>query len=41
MPVIDEADRMLDMGFIPDVRKIIYAFSPKDQRQTLQPTDPH
>ena len=33
--VIDEADRMLDMGFIPDVRSIVRMMPPKDKRQTL------
>ncbi len=33
--VLDEADRMLDMGFIPDVRKIIYKTPHKAKRQTL------
>lgn len=33
--IIDEADRMLDMGFIPDVRKIIYSTPEKNRRQTL------
>ena len=31
--VLDEADRMLDMGFAPDVRKILNALP--DQRQTM------
>ena len=33
--VIDEADRMLDMGFIPDVRQIIYSLPGKARRQTM------
>ena len=33
--VIDEADRMMDMGFIPDMKKIVRATPHKDKRQTL------
>lgn len=33
--VLDEADRMLSMGFIPDVRRIIRQTPPKRLRQTL------
>ena len=33
--VIDEADRMLDMGFIPDVQQIVYSLPGKSKRQTL------
>lgn len=33
--VIDEADRMLDMGFIPQVKRIVRATPMKENRQTL------
>jgi ATP-dependent RNA helicase RhlB len=32
--VIDEADRMMDMGFIPDVTRIVRKLPPRGQRRT-------
>ena len=33
--IIDEADRLLDMGFIPDVSKIVQSTPSKNKRQTM------
>ena len=33
--VLDEADRMLDMGFLPEIRKILRHLPASDRRQTL------
>jgi ATP-dependent RNA helicase RhlB len=33
--ILDEADRMFDMGFYPDLRKLIKVIAPVDRRQTM------